>query len=81
MTPSTRLIFMTFPQSWTGSKLKVTVLVLPHERARATLERIHASGFDGVIVPAPRGVLVALGRDLSVEVIAHAALRALVYET
>jgi uncharacterized protein DUF3379 len=58
----------------------VTVLVLPHERARATLERIHASGFDGVIVPAPRGVLVALGRDLSVEVVAHAALRALDYD-
>ena len=29
MTPSTRLIFMTFPQEWRGGKLKVTVLVLP----------------------------------------------------
>ena len=59
----------------------VTVLVLPHELARGTPERIHASGFDGVIVPAPRGVLVALGHDMSVEGVAHAALRALVYET
>jgi hypothetical protein len=57
----------------------VTVLVLPHERARATLERIHASGVGGVIVPAPRGVLVALGRDRSVEAVAQATLRALDY--
>ena len=57
----------------------VTVLILPHERVRATLEHIHASGFDGVIVPAPRGVLVALGHDMSVDVVAHAALGALDY--
>jgi uncharacterized protein DUF3379 len=57
----------------------VTVLVLPHERARATPERIHASGVDGVIVPAPRGVLVALGPDMSVEGVARATLRALDY--
>ena len=57
----------------------VTVLVLPHEPARATLEHIQASGLDGIILPAPRGVLVALGHDLSVEVAALATLRALDY--
>jgi hypothetical protein len=29
MTPSTRLIFMTFPQEWKAGKLRVTVLLLP----------------------------------------------------
>jgi hypothetical protein len=57
----------------------VTLLVLPHERARAAIERIQVSGVDGVIIPAPRGVLVALGRGMSVEVVARAALRALDY--
>ena len=29
MTPTTRLIFMTFPQAWNASGLKLRVLVLP----------------------------------------------------
>jgi uncharacterized protein DUF3379 len=57
----------------------VTVLVLPHERTRTTIERIHAAGFDGVIVPATRGVLVAVGRGAAVELVAQTALNALQY--
>ena len=57
----------------------VTVLILPHERSRTTIERIHASGFDGVIVPAARGVLVAVGRGATVEIVAQTALHALQY--
>ena len=57
----------------------VTVLVLPHERTRTKIERIHTSGFDGVIVPATRGVLVAVGRGATVELVAQTALHALQY--
>jgi Protein of unknown function (DUF3379) len=59
----------------------VTVLVLPHERTRATLEHINTLGFDAVIVPAPRGVLVAVGRGATVGIVAQAALHALDYST
>ena len=59
----------------------VTVLVLPHERTRATLEHINKLGFDAVIVPAPRGVLVAVGRGATVGIVAQAALHALDYST
>lgn len=59
----------------------VTVLVLPHERARTTIERIHTSGFDAVILPAARGVLVAVGRGAAVETVARTALHALEYST
>ena len=57
----------------------VTVLILPHEPTRAAIERIHASGFDGVIVPAARGILVAVGRGAAVETVAQTALHALQY--
>jgi hypothetical protein len=57
----------------------VTVLILPHEATRTTIERIHASGLDGVIVPAARGVLVAVGRGTAVEIVAQTALHALQY--
>jgi len=57
----------------------VVVLVLPHEQARAKPQRIHASGFDGVIVRAPLGVIVALGRGTSAELVAQATLHALDY--
>jgi hypothetical protein len=57
----------------------VAVLVLPHERARAAMERVHAAGFDAVIVPAPRGMLVALGHGSDVEIVAQSALHALDY--
>ena len=59
----------------------VTVLILPHERARTTVERIHMSEFDGVIVPAARGVLVAIGRGAAVEIVAQTALHALQYSS
>jgi len=59
----------------------VVVLVLTHEQSPATIVRIHASGVDGVIVPAPRGVLVALGRGTNIERIAQSALRALDYSS
>lgn len=59
----------------------VTVLILPHEPTRTTMERIHTSGFDGVIVPAARGVLVAIGPSAAVEIVAQTALHALQYSS
>ena len=57
----------------------VAVLVLPHEQARAPIEHVHAAGFDAVVVAAPRGVLVALGRGADVAMVAQATLHALDY--
>ena len=57
----------------------VTVLILPHEPTRTAIEHIHASGFDGVIVPAARGVLVAVGRGAAAETVAQTTLHALQY--
>jgi hypothetical protein len=57
----------------------VTVLIVPHERTRTKIQRIHASGFDEVIVPAARGVLVAIGRGAAVEIVAQTTLHALHY--
>ena len=59
----------------------VTVLVLPHERARTTIERIRTSGVDEIVVPAPRGVLVAIGQGAAVDTVAQAALLALQYSS
>jgi hypothetical protein len=57
----------------------VAVLILSHEGARAMMERVHAAGFDAVIVPAPRGMVVALGHGAEVEIVAQTVLRALDY--
>ena len=59
----------------------VAVLVLPHERTPAGVERLHEPGFDGIIVPAPRGVLVVLGHGAAAEAVAQATLRAIDYST
>lgn len=57
----------------------VTVLILLHEPTRTTIERIHTSGLDGIIIPAARGVLVAVGRGAAVEIVARTTLHALQY--
>lgn len=56
----------------------VTVLVMP-EAARQDREEIDEHGFQGVILPAPRGVIVVLGKDVPVDAAANTVLDALEY--
>lgn len=57
----------------------VTVLVLQDESTTTTLERIDEEGYQGVIVPAPRGVLVVLGQNVAVDTVAKTLLDSLEY--
>jgi|ADGO01.1.fsa_nt_gi Protein of unknown function (DUF3379). len=45
----------------------VTVLVLANEPQTKAMERFSEGGYEGVIVPAPRGVLAVLGKDAPIE--------------
>ncbi len=58
----------------------VTVLVLSHEDGIAKPQRFEEQGFAGTLVPAPRGVIAVLGRDVPLEQITQDVLRALTYE-
>jgi hypothetical protein len=55
----------------------VTVLVLANETVKS--KRIDEDGFEGVVVPAPRGSLVVLGQDGDVQPVAATVLNALDY--
>jgi hypothetical protein len=55
----------------------VTVLVLADETVQS--KRIDEAGFEGVVVPAPRGSLVVLGQDGDVQPVAATVLNALDY--
>jgi hypothetical protein len=55
----------------------VTVLVLADETVKS--KRIDEEGFEGVVVPAPRGSLVVLGQDGDVQPVAATVLSALDY--
>jgi hypothetical protein len=57
----------------------VTVLVLADETAKGKSERIDEGGYQGVVVPAPRGSLVVLGQDGDVGSVAATVLNALDY--
>lgn len=56
----------------------VTVLVMT-EAERQEREEIDEDGFQGVILPAPRGVIVVLGKDVPVDAVANTVLDALEY--
>ena len=56
----------------------VTVLVLT-EAPRQQREDIDEGGFQGVILPAPRGVIVVLGQNVPVDAVAATVLDALQY--
>ncbi|HEY0685525.1 MAG TPA: DUF3379 family protein [Steroidobacter sp.] len=56
----------------------VTVLVVPHAPTQKQ-ERIDEEGFEGMIVPAPRGVIVVLGKEVPVDDVAWTVLSALEY--
>lgn len=56
----------------------VTVLVMT-AAARQDREEIDEDGFQGVILPAPRGVIVVLGKDVPVDAVANTVLDALEY--
>lgn len=57
----------------------VTVLVLQEEPALARPGRIDEDGFQGVVMPAPRGMLVVLGQNVPVDAVAKTLLDALEY--
>jgi hypothetical protein len=57
----------------------VTVLVLADEAVKS--KRIDEDGFEGVVVPAPRGSLVVLGQDGDVQPVAATVLSALDYSS
>ena len=56
----------------------VTVLVIP-EAPKQPREEINESGFQGVVLPAPRGVIVVLGKGVPVDEVANTLLDALQY--
>ena len=56
----------------------VTVLVMPEAPSQPRQE-INESGFQGVVLPAPRGVIVVLGRGVPVDAVANTVLDALQY--
>jgi hypothetical protein len=57
----------------------VTVLILAHEESIENPQEIHEDGYDGVIVPAPRGVVAVLGKDVPVKDAAEKVLTAVEY--
>lgn len=57
----------------------VTVLILAHEEPRQSVQEIHEDGYEGVIVPAPRGVIAVLGKNVPVKLAAEKVLRAVEY--
>jgi len=57
----------------------VTVMLLAHEKGTGHTEKFNEGGYQGAIVPAPRGVLAVLGRDVPAEDIAAKVLAAVDY--
>jgi hypothetical protein len=57
----------------------VTVLVLSHESPITKPQRFEEQGFTGTLVPAPRGVIAVLGRDVAVDEVSQEVARALRY--
>lgn len=57
----------------------VTVLILAHEERSNSIQEIHERGYDGVIVPAPRGVIAVLGKEVPVKKAAEKVLGAIEY--
>ncbi len=57
----------------------VTVMVLTEEKPTNTNQRFAEEGYEGMIVPAPKGVLAVLGKDVSVERATEKVLAAVQY--
>lgn len=57
----------------------VTVFVMPNETSTKSTKRFNEEGYEGVIVPAPRGVLAVLGKNVPVEDVVHEVLAAIEY--
>lgn len=58
----------------------VTVMLLREEAPVQSKRRFKEGGFEGVIVPAPEGVLAVLGQDVPVDEVAAQVLDAVEYE-
>jgi len=58
----------------------VTVILLSHEDSIARPQSFEEQGFVGTLVPAPRGVIAVLGRDVPVAEVTNDVLSALRYE-
>jgi hypothetical protein len=57
----------------------VTVLVLSQELPITKPQRFDEQGFTGTLMPAPRGVIAVLGRDVPVDEVTQEVVRALRY--
>ncbi|NLG76861.1 MAG: DUF3379 domain-containing protein [Xanthomonadaceae bacterium] len=57
----------------------VTVMVLADEKPASKKKRFAEEGYEGMIVPAPQGVLAVLGKDVSVEEATEKVLHALIW--
>jgi hypothetical protein len=57
----------------------VTILVLAHEKPTKSMQPISEAGYEGVIMPAPRGVIAVLGKDVPVKDAAEKMLAAVEY--
>jgi anti-sigma factor RsiW len=57
----------------------VTVLVLANEEPAKTMQRFSEDGYEGIIVPAPRGVLAVLGKDVPLDQAVEKVLWAIEY--
>jgi hypothetical protein len=58
----------------------VTVLVMPHETGVSSAQSFEEQGFIGTIIPAPRGAIAVLGKDVDVDAVSKQAAAALAYE-
>lgn len=58
----------------------VTVLLMTNELARSGLQQFTAQGLNGVVLPAPRGIVIVVGESLLAEELAASVLRAFEYE-
>lgn len=58
----------------------VTVLILSHESQIKKSRRFEERGFVGTLLPAPRGVIAVLGRDVPYDAVSSKVLNALEYE-
>lgn len=57
----------------------VTVLVLANEESTTAVQTIDENGYEGVILPAPRGVIAVLGKDVPVQEVAEKVSWAIEY--
>ncbi len=59
----------------------VTVLLLTHEETVKKVRHFNEEGYEGMIMPAPRGSLVVIGKDAPLDEVAQKVFAAVDYQT